>query len=754
MERSLGDSALCQSGGTTDGGGTCRTTAPPACAGRLVENTLALASGLTPDALSRDLRSLHAGDPTAHPRQEACQSEMVRAAGDYVSRRLDSLLGGRTPEEATADARPELDGIETVCGVPVVATGDGDGFPRVGFQCAAAIGAPGSTVDAPALRYCMETLLSTWVDRAQALAPATPPNVVFILVDDERWDALDAVHSVSGNPVMPLTLSELAASGVRFTNAYNTTPLCSPSRASILTGTHTYRHGVRTNSIPLGGAQAFNDTSTLATSLRNRGYRTGMYGKYLNGYFQLWGAGQPPYLPPGWSEWHAFKMENYYNYVLVENGVENAYGAAAADYSTDVLATKAADFIKSSVTQGKPFFLYFAPYGVHKPYTPAPRHLGTFTGVPPFRPISYSEQDVSDKPLWIQNIPVLTGPERTMIDTDRQNQLEALQSVDEAVGLLVQTLRNLNIEQNTMIIFTADNGFSWGEHRIEGKGHIYEENLRAPLIIRYPPLAPLPRTESRYALNIDYTPTIIALTGAVPPQVPDGVDLAPLIDGSATTWRVDFLTENWFNEEYPSMPAWAAVHNSEFKYAEFVSGENELYNYLIDADELASAPDDPTYAGLVPAMAARLRQLRPTWPGDIQCYDVDHDGYAPTGNPVCQTPIPDCDDANPQVWTTPGEVPLLVFLTDRQTLGWIAPYAPGTTSVAYDTLRSADPGDFTTAVCVESQDGTDTFATDTSSPAPGNAFFYLVRAVDACPSGVGPLGADGNGNVIIGTSCP
>jgi len=273
-------------------------------------------------------------------------------------------------------------------------------------------------------------LLTLTPAAAQALdPPPLRPNILFILTDDQRWDSAGAAQAPSGEVIMPRTLAELADSGVVFPNAYVTTPLCAPSRAGILTGGYAHRTGIYKNGGARGGAKYFDDASTVATWLRDAGYRTGLIGKYLNGYHELWSKGQPPYVPPGWTEWRGMPKVSYYDYTMVEPDgeggyVERKYGATEADYLTDVLREKAKDFISQSVASGQPFFLYLAFKAPHKPWIPAPRHLGLFEGLPLWRPPNYDEANVSDKPTWLQDTPPLTAADEAKIDRTRIDQLE------------------------------------------------------------------------------------------------------------------------------------------------------------------------------------------------------------------------------------------------------------------------------------------------------------------------------------------
>jgi arylsulfatase A-like enzyme len=331
------------------------------------------------------------------------------------------------------------------------------------------------------------------------------------------------------------------------------------------------------------------------------------------------------------------KTVKYFDYVMVEpNGmggyVENSYGSAESDYSTDVLREKAKDFISSSVAANEPFFLYLAFKATHLPQIPAPRHDGLFQTVPPWRPPSYNETDVSDKPQWVQNTPLLDAAAQADIDQIRIDQLEMAQAVDEAIGGsttygivgIMQHLRDLGVADNTIVVYFADNGWLWGEHRMRAKNKPFEEPIRSPMFVYYPKLAPLPRTETRFALNIDIAPTLLALAGGTATIPQSGESLVQVFDATQPTWRTDFLTEGW-----PGGHPWATVREArmngqEWKYSETpvtpgdpnTTFEKELYELVSDPYELTNVASDPQNAARITTMAARLRELRQNWPID------------------------------------------------------------------------------------------------------------------------------------------
>jgi N-acetylglucosamine-6-sulfatase len=575
----------------------CKTSPPPACSGTLVGDAIALAWGGNNPAAAAVNRSVLRD-------QINCQKQISKGVVDFVGKKLRYLVQGLSASDAELRARHSIDKIPKKCLVIVTKDASGVVLPDVGPQLDAAVTLL-KQVDTTALPDALVTLLETWVDRVGPNAAPLRPNIVLILTDDQRFDTIDTTHSIDGvTPVMPTVMNEIVGKGVSFQNSFVTTDLCAPSRSSLLAAKYSHTTGVHDNGGADGGFGAFDDSSTVAVWLHAAGYHTGIYGKYLNGY-----GPAAPYQAPGWDEWHVFKNVAYFNYTLVENGTLVAFGSADTDYSTDVLRDRAVQFIQNAPA-GQPFLLYFAPKAPHAPATPAPRHVGSFSGIPPWRPPNYNEADVSDKPAWVQAIAPWGPTKQANNDAFNQKQLECLQSVDEAVAALIQALQDKGQLDNTIIIFASDNGYSWGSHRWEPKQCPYEECMRVPLAIRYKALAPLPRVETGFGLNIDHGETWAELGGATPDPGVEGMSMVRLLDGTTSSWRSDFLEEHWNG----TIPTYAQVRGTPWKYTEYQTDTPELYNETTDPFELGNVVTDPANAGTVATLAARLRVLRPGWP--------------------------------------------------------------------------------------------------------------------------------------------
>jgi arylsulfatase A-like enzyme len=431
------------------------------------------------------------------------------------------------------------------------------------------------------------------------------PNVVLIVTDDQRFDELN---------LMPTLQPELQARGVTFTNGFVSNPLCCPSRASILTGNFSHTTGVYRNVGKNGGWNAFkkHEGSTIATWLHDAGYRTSLIGKYLNGYE----GAEATRIPPGWDDWHALILGGkgsegrggYYGYTLDNQGTLETYGNGEASYSTDVMASKAKLFIQTTPSD-QPLFLYFAPRAPHEPATPPRRYRNAFTDLPPYHPPNLNESDFHDKPQWAQLLmPLLDESALESLDRFRLKQLRSLMAVDDAVRTILDELSDTGRLQNTMIIYTSDNGMSNGEHRWPDKTVAWEAALRVPMIFRYDPVTSSVAGDGRddLVLNVDIAPTIAEAGGVTPTGGTEGRSWLQLLQGAP--WRSDLMLEHLF-EAVPPIPSYCGVRTAQFKYVEYSDGSEELYDMLLDPYELESRAADPAYRALKLALHRRMVQL-------------------------------------------------------------------------------------------------------------------------------------------------
>jgi arylsulfatase A-like enzyme len=477
---------------------------------------------------------------------------------------------------------------------------------RVAIACAAALAAAACQSAAPA------------PPRAQPAAP-TPlggrPNIVLILTDD-----LD----VGPITYMPVLQAQLVRRGLTFGNSFVVEPVCAPSRASLLTGRYVHNHKLLANRPPVGGYKRFpengNEDANIGIWMQTAGYRTGLIGKYLNRYPT---QAEPNHVPKGWTDWHAlFFPESYWEFRMNENGKVAELGKTDDEYQTDVLTTKALEFLGTS--DPRPFFLYLAPFAPHAPAEPAQRHESAFPGMKAPRPPSYNEEDVSDKPTWVRNMPRMDQETIDKSDDWYRRRVQTMLAVDEMIGRVLQSLEAHGQLGRTYVIFTSDNGFHLGEHRLDhGKGDAYEESIRVPLIVRGPGV-PEGHTVEHLAVNIDLAPTFVSLAGGTIPPVVDGRSLVPLLGAQplpAKEWRQDVLIEQFEdgrahgsgsgdNEEDGTLPEYAALRTVGHTYVEYTkTGERELYDIRKDPYQLQNMMNTAP-AELVQHLSGRLSRLK------------------------------------------------------------------------------------------------------------------------------------------------
>jgi N-acetylglucosamine-6-sulfatase len=446
---------------------------------------------------------------------------------------------------------------------------------------------------------------------AAEAAPVERPNIVVIMTDDQTLESMRVMGGVERS---------LAAEGTTFERAFVSNALCCPSRATLFSGQYSHNHGVIGNAPPDGGYERLDKSNWLPVWLQRAGYRTVHIGKFLNRY----GIRNPVEVPPGWSEWYASvdpSTYSFYGYTLNENGLLNTYGLDLNPiyYSTDYYAERALSVIHRMGDTRTPFFLSLAflaphsggpsdaddPAGLVTP-SPAPRHAGRFAGERLPGDPSYNEADVSDKPSFIQVLPPITAARAAAIDENYQQRLESLLAVDEAVVRLVDTLRAERELDNTLIVFTSDNGFFHGEHRVAlGKVLVYEPSIRVPLIMRGPGV---PEGERRRQLvtNADLAPTILEAAGAKPGKPQDGRSLFPLLEDRGLEWGRDLLIEG---APGVNQPAFDALRTYRYVYVQHATGERELYDLERDPHQLTSLHNDPAYADVQADLSLRLGLL-------------------------------------------------------------------------------------------------------------------------------------------------
>jgi len=437
---------------------------------------------------------------------------------------------------------------------------------------------------------------------------ASPKNVIFILADDHRYDAMGFMGKFSG--LQTPNLDKMAATGAHVQNAFVSTALCSPSRASILSGQYAHTHQVVDNFAPLPP-----NTKFFPMYLQKAGYKTAFLGK--------WHMGNADDAPqPGFDYWLSFKGQGqYYNPTFNINGKQVTHKDG---YTTDLLTDYAIEWMGKQ-DKNKPFFLYLSHKAVHADFQPAKRHAGTYKDMPIRYPTSMylTKSDTSkiwgrnakdpetgevksnmkDMPNWVKNqryswhgVDYLYHGTISFNDFYRQY-CETLLGVDESVGRVMKYLEDNGLAENTLVIYMGDNGFSFGERGLIDKRHAYEESMRVPMLVSCPSVIK-PKTKLTNVIqNIDIAPTILGYAGvATPPQM-QGKSFLPLLKGQKAEWKDRAFYEYYWEYDYPQTPTMFAVRTDRYKYIfnHGVWDANELYDLQTDPDEINNLIRSPQH---------------------------------------------------------------------------------------------------------------------------------------------------------------
>ena len=426
-----------------------------------------------------------------------------------------------------------------------------------------------------------------------------PKNMILILMDDMRFDSM----SCMGHPFLKTpAIDRLAAGGVLFNHAYITTSLCSPSRASILSGQYAHRHGVLDNNTLLP-----RETPTFPGELRKNGYETAYIGKWHMG-----GSTDVP--QPGFDHWISFRGQGvYYDPILNINGERGQ----KKGYITDLLTDYAVEYIQKE--NKKPFFLCLAHKAVHAEFYPAARHRNAFSDVQIAHPASMADtpENYQGKPLWVRRqrhswhgvdymYHDTTNFERFLLDYNR-----TMLAVDESIGRVIDTLEKQGILDSTLILVTSDNGFLQGEHGLIDKRCMYEESIRVPLIAHCPELIPSGKRTDRIVLNIDFAPTLLDTAGLAIPATVQGKSFLPILRGKENPWRDAMLYEYFWEEAFPQTPTVFGVRTERYKYMHYLGifDLDELYDLEKDPNEMRNLIDDPAYYHVRINLQKRLEEL-------------------------------------------------------------------------------------------------------------------------------------------------
>ena len=452
--------------------------------------------------------------------------------------------------------------------------------------------------------------------------PDDRPNFLFVLVDDQTYDALSHVgrYPFLRTP----NLDQLIEEGVYFSNAFVTHSLCSPSRASFLTGTYSFTHGVTTNRPDVD--PDWEKTSSYPQILRQEGYETAFVGKMHMAH--LSGKDQPR---PGYSYWLGFEGQGeYINPILNENGQDYQ----AKGYITDILTDSTIAWIRHKRDKSRPFSINLFHKAIHGPFIPSERDQNAFENAEMAEPATYN-QDYGGKPEWYKrrtawrqgkerwkraygpvpsSIPIIPWSEEIK-DSKHSNMLKCLLAVDESMGRLKQALREEGLLENTVIIYSSDNGYYLGDHSMRDKRSAYEASIRIPLIISYPALTKQAQVQDAMVINTDIAPTILDLAGIEDGPDMQGISLLPLLKNEPIPWRESFLYVYYRDiiKYHMVIPDMIAIRTKNHKYIRYPNSslqKEELYDLRVDALEANNLIDNKDHRFITTEMSAMMDSLK------------------------------------------------------------------------------------------------------------------------------------------------
>ncbi len=425
-------------------------------------------------------------------------------------------------------------------------------------------------------------------------------NVIFILSDDHRYDFMGFLNKPKY--LETPNMDKMALGGAYLPKAFVTTALCSPSRASVLTGQYSHKHGVIDNNsrVPEG-------TKYFPQYLQKAGYETAFIGK--------WHMGRESSDPrPGFDKWVSFRGQgDYYDPLLNIDGKEGK----VKGYVSDLLTDYALEWLKQE--RDKPFFLYLSHKAVHGMFRPAQRHLGRYDNVPLEYPASMAdtEENYKDKPRWVKEqrnswhgVDYMYHGQMDY-DVFYRRYCEALLGVDDSIGRVLDYLEKAGLAESTLVFYMGDNGFSFGEHGLIDKRHMYEESMRVPLLAYCPSLIKPGTRIKQMVQNIDIAPTILGAAGLKAPDYMDGQSFLPLLAGKEIKWRDAVFYEYYWEWNYPQTPTVHGVRTDRYKYMHYhgIWDIDELYDLQNDPEEMYNLIDSEEHQELV----KKLNNMVFTW---------------------------------------------------------------------------------------------------------------------------------------------
>ena len=461
------------------------------------------------------------------------------------------------------------------------------------------------------------------------------PNILFVMTDDQTFEQM----SCAGHPILKTpNMDRLANEGVRFANAFCTNSICAPGRATVLTGCYSHVHGIRGNSEKADAVETLSPKlSTFPKLLQQAGYRTGLMGK--------WHIRQEP---AGFDEWKALPGQGvYFDPDFSVNGQTQNHSG----YTTDITTDFALDFLRKG-DPAKPFCLVYQHKAPHRPFTPAPRHAKMFDDIEWPYPETYNDdyatrriaEEAKDMRFEISlegdydDIPKGLSPEQKrnwIFQRFVKDHYRAVYGVDENLGQVLEYLDATGLAEDTLIIYTTDNGYFLGEHGWYDKRFMYEPSLRIPFLVRYPRLPIAGKVEERFAMNVDIAPTILDFAGIDIPEQMQGRSLRPLLEGDPPDdWRqsafYSYYENSWAFREMareqmtdPSFQFWTAhrvgpnrgVRTDRYKLIEYYTEGNywELFDLQEDPNELNNLHGQAGHAELTEDLTKQLRDLQASY---------------------------------------------------------------------------------------------------------------------------------------------
>lgn len=435
-------------------------------------------------------------------------------------------------------------------------------------------------------------------DRLTRVAGAKPRNVIFVLTDDHRYDAMSFLQGQAflETPQM----DAMARNGVHLKNAFVTTALCSPSRASILTGLYAHQHRVVDNNNPVSRDLVF-----FPQYLKRGGYQTAFIGKWHMG-----GESDDP--QRGFDHWVSFRGQG--TYLPSQNGLNvNGKRVPQKGYITDELTDYAIDWLNQT-RRNRPFFLYLSHKAVHADFVPAERHQSRYKNRKFTRPKSMKPDDLKDAPMWVQNQRNswhgVDFPYHSDLDIEEyyKRYAETLLAVDESLGRIMEWLKKNGLYESTLVVYMGDNGFAFGEHGLIDKRTAYEESMRVPMLMQCPELFKGGTIVNGVVANIDIAPTVLDVAGLRSPAFFQGRSMVPLAQGKSSQWRDTLLYEYYWERNFPHTPTIHALRGDKYKYIHYhgIWDIDELYDLHADPYELSNLIFSPSHAQVIREMKEKL----------------------------------------------------------------------------------------------------------------------------------------------------